>query len=369
MNILVNATALNERGAYSVIQGFLFEISNNVKYLKKKGIILHVLVSKSELCKFNRENLVVDYTPFPKKNLYNKFIYENYYLPKLIKTGNFNAYISLQNYGMKKRIIPQYCLMHQAIPFSNLGIKDLEIKNYLKYKILLPYIYKKSIKKLNGIFVQTSWLKVAIENKFNYKDNIFVIKPKVNNICENTKPLPDRIIQDLNNNDIKLIYVTSDEKYKNNDRLIEAIKRYNQRNDNCIKLYITLKGKSCEHIKYIDKIPFESIFTLYKSVDALIFPSLAETLGLPLLEAQEAGIDILSCNEPFAKEVCGSSGIYFDAKSIESIILSLENYVNKKLNNLIMKYELTESIKKNNEGYIEFIKIVYENNKKDIKGN
>ena len=58
---------------------------------------------------------------------------------------------------------------------------------------------------------------------------------------------------------------------------------------------------------------------LYQNVKCLIFPSLYEGFGLPILEAMSVGCPVLSSNGGSLSEVGGESCIYFDPTSTESI--------------------------------------------------
>jgi glycosyltransferase involved in cell wall biosynthesis len=60
----------------------------------------------------------------------------------------------------------------------------------------------------------------------------------------------------------------------------------------------------------------------YQSADALIFPSVLESYGLPLVEAMAMGIPIVAADLPYARVLCGDEGIYFDPASPESLIES-----------------------------------------------
>jgi len=53
----------------------------------------------------------------------------------------------------------------------------------------------------------------------------------------------------------------------------------------------------------------------YAEVDALFYPSLLESYGLPLLEAMTLGLPIVCADLPYARWLCGSEAIYFDATS------------------------------------------------------
>ena len=54
----------------------------------------------------------------------------------------------------------------------------------------------------------------------------------------------------------------------------------------------------------------EKFLKNYNKSKALIFPSYSETLGLPLMEAQKFGIDILASNRNFAKEYTSKESLF-----------------------------------------------------------
>lgn len=58
----------------------------------------------------------------------------------------------------------------------------------------------------------------------------------------------------------------------------------------------------------------------YRRADALVFPSVLESYGLPLVEAMVMGIPVLAADLPYARVLCGEEAIYFDPESSESLI-------------------------------------------------
>ena len=62
--------------------------------------------------------------------------------------------------------------------------------------------------------------------------------------------------------------------------------------------------------------------TEYEKADALIFPSVLESYGLPLIEAMVMGIPVIAADLPYARVLCGDEGIYFDPESSESLIVA-----------------------------------------------
>src|SRR3546814_15007679 len=57
----------------------------------------------------------------------------------------------------------------------------------------------------------------------------------------------------------------------------------------------------------------------YADADALLFPSLDESFGLPLVEAMTLGLPILAAERPYARSLCGDAAVYFHPSTAASL--------------------------------------------------
>lgn len=62
----------------------------------------------------------------------------------------------------------------------------------------------------------------------------------------------------------------------------------------------------------------------YRNADALVFFSIAESYGFPLVEAMWIGLPIVCPDLPYARSLCGDQAIYFQPDDIESLRRALE---------------------------------------------
>lgn len=352
MNILVNGNALTEKGGIAVINSFIYDLENHPN-LSDRNINVTIIVPDRFILKNIKNRNIKLINLNLKTKGYLRKIENNFKVRNIIKSGNFNAYLSLQNTAFRKIDIPQYVLIHTALPFVNIPLKY----NLFKYRFLLKFYYKINMKYYDGIFVQSNWLKKIINESFNFEQGkIYVVRPTPNDIKNNTDKLDCIALEKLNSTEIKLLYPTRNAKYKNIERLIEAINKYNYKNKIKVILYLTYKGKDSKYIKFIGNIRYESIATLYKNVDAIIFPSLVETLGLPLQESQILNKDILVSDLEYAREVLGKEGYYFNPYDIDSIVNCIKKYIMSKKNK--KKYD---KVSQNNLNYGYFIDVIYGN--------
>lgn len=67
---------------------------------------------------------------------------------------------------------------------------------------------------------------------------------------------------------------------------------------------------------------------LYRRAKALVFPSLYEGFGLPVLEAQIVGCPVIASDAASIPEVGGDAALYFDPHSVENLLAVVENFEN-----------------------------------------
>lgn len=71
-----------------------------------------------------------------------------------------------------------------------------------------------------------------------------------------------------------------------------------------------------EHLDYVER---ETLPTLYRRADALLFPSWLEGFGLPILEAMACGTPVVTSGRSAMPEVAGPAAVYVDPESAHGI--------------------------------------------------
>jgi glycosyltransferase involved in cell wall biosynthesis len=60
------------------------------------------------------------------------------------------------------------------------------------------------------------------------------------------------------------------------------------------------------------RLPHAQVGPSLASHDVLVFPSLAETFGFPLVEAMAAGVPLIAADTEIHREICGDAALYFE---------------------------------------------------------
>jgi hypothetical protein len=69
----------------------------------------------------------------------------------------------------------------------------------------------------------------------------------------------------------------------------------------------------------VGRLAPEEILALYRTVDGLLFLSLSESFGFPLMEAMWVGLPIICPDLAYSRVLCGEEAIYFDPENIASL--------------------------------------------------
>ena len=261
---------------------------------------------------------------------------------------NFKSYFSLSNVPPPVYIDnPCGIYFHNDLflnPFkSNLGFTT-SIKNWIKK----TYIISKTSKSYDWC-VQTKLMKKKLNNIYGIENNKIHVYP----IFDSNK-----IISTKTNN--SLIYVCNSSKHKNHKRLMDAFIKAANKIHGKLHLKLTLSDNEFKKSEYnrtnipdnlliqnIGIVGKEKLSDLYLESKFLIFPSLNESLGLPLIEAVNRGCFIIASDKEYVKEVVHPSIVFnpYSSDNIsEAIINSLSNKSLKK-SELIIENKIDTFVK------------------------
>ncbi len=70
---------------------------------------------------------------------------------------------------------------------------------------------------------------------------------------------------------------------------------------------------------------------LYRNATALVFPSIAEGFGLPLIEAARFGVPVIASDIPAFREICGDGAVYFDIADPECLARRIRTGITGKM--------------------------------------
>lgn len=79
-----------------------------------------------------------------------------------------------------------------------------------------------------------------------------------------------------------------------------------------------------EQARFLGFVPAPDVKALYRLADALVFPSLFEGAGMPVLEGMSEGLPVICSDLPALREYGDDAPYFFDPRSVESIAAALK---------------------------------------------
>lgn len=146
----------------------------------------------------------------------------------------------------------------------------------------------------------------------------------------------EKIRQDLGINQPYLFYVGQIREHKNIRRIIAAFEKFHSTHK-AYKLvivghnYLNL-DLSADHIQQIDRVDNDTLKALYEGAEALLFPSLFEGFGFPILEAFSFGKPVITTNYGATAEISGGLTELVDPLDVEDILKGMLAALDSKVN-------------------------------------
>jgi len=257
-------------------------------------------------------------------------LWENVRLPLAILKDKINLLHCPAQTAPYWKPVPTIVTIHDVIPLK------IDDGYSLKERKRLARNIKNSIKKASHIITVSNFSKKDILELFPEAcDKISVIYWSVSS---NYKPISLDIVQKK----LKLKYGINSSFFfafggitprKNLHRLIESFLRFKNQE---IKLVIAglstknftqfislFKNSKKEKIINVGFIPEEDVPYFLNGAIALIYPSLYEGFGLPILEAFACGCPVITSNRTSMPEIAGDAALFIDPEQEDDILKAM----------------------------------------------
>ncbi|WP_198342324.1 glycosyltransferase family 4 protein [Pedobacter psychrophilus] len=282
------------------------------------------------------ENFKKKILPFHNNYVYVRYFWEQLLFPFYLLNQNLDVLHSLGYVG------PVFCPAKHIV-----SILDLNYKRHTESMSAFKRVLLGTMVKLMSIFSKSiitisNFSKEEIANELHVEKNKIIVTLLSGSsdvsYVDNSLELDLEGIYEIENEYI--ISFGSPSSHKNILGLISAFSIFNAKysqynlilvghqhnNSELQEKIINLKLE--DKVKFTGFVPDEHIFPLLKNAKLFVFPSFYEGFGIPLLDAQSAGVAVVSSNAASLPEVGGDSALYFDPNNVKEMASKFEMVLN-----------------------------------------
>lgn len=293
---------------------------------------------------YNTDSLIGTYSKYKNVkeiviNIQNRLLWDQIGVPRVARSEKidiiFNPKLSIPLFAPSKKV------------FNIVGLEQFVLgkvygwRNRLYNRIMMPIYCHFS----NAIIIMTNIGKRRLIKYINLKNNkvevIYAAYHKMFKVIKNTESTL-KIQQKYNLTGKYILFVGGLTPLKNFPNILKALKIIKE--EFPLKLVVVgfNRWKYAKDIELIEKlklkndimmlgfIPDNDLPYLYNSAELLIFPSLYEGFGIPILEAQACGCPVVSSQTECIEEISNRSALLVNPYNHKEIAQAILNVLNNK---------------------------------------
>lgn len=267
---------------------------------------------------------------------------------KLPKKSGVDIYHSTYTLPVRMEGVPNVVTVHDVIPLIFPYFTEVNIKQYRN-------VFLASLKHADIIFTVSEHSKNDLRDLFGVPEEKIIVTYQSVSIPDNLKNMDNDVVQRVLKKNYGLtagqyfLFYGAIEPKKNVVRILQAMSM--SKTDmpivivgkngwlyDDVKIYLE-QAKRIKRIIRIEYVSFWMLMYLLKGARGLVFPSLYEGFGLPVLEAMQMGCPVITSNNSSLSEVGGDAVHYVNPLSIHEIAEAIDQFSedDSYINTLIQK--------------------------------
>jgi len=234
--------------------------------------------------------------------------------------------------------MPQVVMLQNSLYFCPEAIaayrrrdvpRRLRLRKMVEVPLALRFL-RHSCRDAQRVIVQSEVMKTWVERDVvAARGRVHIVRPAIPDLvdgaaAEEEVPLVMRATPGR-----RLIYIGNNEPYKNLRVLYEAATIAGTTNPDWT-FFLTVPQRALnlpKNVVFLGQLSRQAVAGALREADALVMPSLVETVGLPMVEALSVGTPVIAADRPYARELCRAAAVYFDPHSPASLCSAIERTV------------------------------------------
>lgn len=330
MKIAFGTTALNKTKYLNALDGigeYTCQLKNNLNQIDNVELLPISFFKKGEIDPLSSKFI----GNFRIQALRASISGKPFELEQFLKNEKIKLFHATDHFIPKLSAVPTVSTVHDVIPW--------EFPHWYTFRQKLNHFFlRRSIFWSDHIITVSQYSKNRIVDVLNIPENkISVVHNSFDPLwsAPKSKKRNQFILDKYKISEPFIVFVGTIQKRKNLGLLCEALNKWckiNRRRNlklvvigqksklspNELKFSLNFDEEARVHwLGHLDKT---ELISIVQSAEALVFPSLAEGFGIPILEGFAAGVPVIASNGTSIPEVAGDAAFLFDPTSVDDLV-------------------------------------------------
>ena len=279
---------------------------------------------------------------------FSRLYFDLFLIPRLVKKYQISSLLAFGNFLLSPINIKKIVLLHHPYLFDDDQLSRLgSVKKSIEK--LKRVLFSLTLRNTDEVVVETHYVNKQLSHKWPwFKGKVHIIENPISWSFASLdqarlKTIIDNRASSLHKS-IQIIFVSRFYPHKNHIFLCHLSALLQQHSiqhiikvtvDSSIpetKIFLKMIHDQKLPIINLGEIDQKQLSGEYEQAHLMIFPSESETFGIPLIEALNFALPVMTPDLDYAKAILGNAGIYFNRGSTEECLVKLHRLVNNKQN-------------------------------------
>jgi glycosyltransferase involved in cell wall biosynthesis len=231
--------------------------------------------------------------------------------------------------------LPQVSMLQNSLYFCPEAIASyhrrgvpwrLRARNMVEVPLARSF-FRRTCRDASRIIVQSEVMKAWVERDvIATRGRVHVVRPAIPDLTDAVTPAAESPAAMRTIRGRRLLYIGNDQPYKNLVVLFEAASlALRDRREWTFLLTLSAPPRDVPpNVVFLGALGRSQVAAALREADALVMPSLVETVGLPMVESLSLGTPVIAADRPYAREFCGNAAEYFDPHDAGSLCAAID---------------------------------------------
>lgn len=334
-HVVLSAVNIYTGGMLTIVRSFLGAVTETRAFGRQAYDVTLFCHRAADYADLATRGVTLIEIPVSRTNWLVRLFLEYVWFGIWSRRRDVDVWISLHDITPNVQARRRFVYCHNPVPFFDGPSPGRWNVRFELFRRFYKWVYIINLRRNDAVIVQQKWMRQAFVHRFGSDPaRTIVARPVARSVAspEAFRPRPE-------GGEIRLLFPALPEAFKNFDVLLQAMRRLG---DLPVRLILTLSGKEnrfsralrrryrdLQNVDFIGLVPQAGLFRLYQEVDAMVFPSLLESWGLPLSEFRRFGKPIFAADRDYARDTLSGyeNAAFFDPKDPDKLAEMLGRFV------------------------------------------